>query len=413
MMSIKTDNIRLNKGLITEKHSESKTVFSKKLSSLSTTIALLHLEKEQLSPEKLSKIKQKLADFYHLDCKEFIELKDDLKESLKIKTDKSINTLEDEKEEEIDYSNIEGLLLTQRKIYSQICDFEKENKIEKKVFFRYEKNKTNKANESVIENDLNKKINFESNKLKAIDIFKDEKEVSTHFNDLTTNMHKDKIIQKLEKRKNTDKIQENIYSKPYLDKLKTNNIKNKIELKHEKDLINIKNSVVFEKSKSSKEIDHLDSKNINKNTLLINVENKNSNIESLYKEKAKENVSDVIPFNSIKPEYQQMLPEPLSDRKILDIPAFSLLYKRVSALSQPPSITYIFKKWGNELHQMKVNFDTDKKIQLIASTGRVYQSSLESFSQYQGRLSLSLENDNNHWHINAIDPSSDNKEDEK
>ncbi|QHD93761.1 hypothetical protein GSM99_03630 [Proteus terrae subsp. cibarius] len=86
------------------------------------------MKKEQLSPEKLSKIKQKLADFYHLDCKEFIELKDDLKESLKIKTDKSINTLEDEKEEEIDYSNIEGLLLTQRKYIHKFVILEKKIK---------------------------------------------------------------------------------------------------------------------------------------------------------------------------------------------------------------------------------------------------------------------------------------------
>ncbi|CRL61801.1 hypothetical protein BN1805_01439 [Proteus vulgaris] len=117
-------------------------------------------------------------------------------------------------------------------------------------------------------------------------------------------------------------------------------------------------------------------------------------------------------FNNIKPEYQQKIQEPLIDKKLLDIPALSLLYKEVSKMTQPPSITYVFKKWGSELHQMKINFDINKKIELIASTGRVYQSSLDNFNQYQGRLALSLENDNSHWQINAIDPS-DDKEDEK
>ncbi|MCS6733992.1 hypothetical protein NOM07_16645, partial [Proteus terrae] len=166
-------------------------------------------------------------------------------------------------------------------------------------------------------------------------------------------------------------------------------------------------------NKSPEKFNYSDSREVNKNAAVMNFENDNSNIDDLYKEKIKENISDILSLSSIKPEYQQMLSEPLSDRKILDIPAFSILYKKVSTLSQPPCITYVFKKWGNEFHQMKVNFDTDKKIQLIASTGRVYQSSLESFSQYQGRLSLSLENDNNHWYINGIESSSDNKEDEK
>ncbi|WP_141650197.1 hypothetical protein [Proteus vulgaris] len=128
--------------------------------------------------------------------------------------------------------------------------------------------------------------------------------------------------------------------------------------------------------------------------------------------KVKEEVNDISMFNNIKPEYQQKIQEPLIDKKLLDIPALSLLYKEVSKMTQPPSITYVFKKWGSELHQMKINFDINKKIELIASTGRVYQSSLDNFNQYQGRLALSLENDNSHWQINAIDPS-DDKEDEK
>lgn len=133
MMSIKTDNLRLNKNLINEQNSENKTVFSKKSSSFSKDIGLLDIEKDRLSSEEFSKIKQKLNDFYNLDCKDVIELKDSLKLNIKIKSDKPVGELDD-KDEKNDYSNIEGLLLTQRKIYSQICSFSKESKIEKKIY---------------------------------------------------------------------------------------------------------------------------------------------------------------------------------------------------------------------------------------------------------------------------------------
>lgn len=409
MMSIKTDNVRLNKGLITEQNSEKKTVFSKKSSSLSTAVELLHLKKDQFSPEELSEIKQKLADFYHLDCKNFIELKDDSKGKLKIESDKSINGLDDknEKDEESDYSNIEGLLLTQRKIYSQICSFKKGSKIEKNGLLHHVSKKNNKDNEIVIKNDLTLK------RERNIDIFEVKKEISSNYNYSTIRVKKDKFNQEIERQNSTDKVEEHIGKKYFTNKEKVINFKSEILLKHEEDKLKTKDGVTIENNKSPEKFNYSDSREVNKNAAVMNFENDNSNIDDLYKEKIKENISDILSLSSIKPEYQQMLSEPLSDRKILDIPAFSILYKKVSTLSQPPCITYVFKKWGNEFHQMKVNFDTDKKIQLIASTGRVYQSSLESFSQYQGRLSLSLENDNNHWYINGIESSSDNKEDEK
>lgn len=409
MMSIKTDNVRLNKGLITEQNSEKKTVFSKKSSSLSTAVELLHLKKDQFSPEELSEIKQKLADFYHLDCKNFIELKDDSKGKLKIESDKSINGLDDknEKDEESDYSNIEGLLLTQRKIYSQICSFKKGSKIEKNGLLHHVSKKNNTDNEIVIKNDLTLK------RERNIDIFEVKKEISSNYNYSTIRVKKDKFNQEIERQSSTDKVEEHIGKKYFTNKEKVINFKSEILLKHEEDKLKTKDGVTIENNKSPEKFNYSDSREVNKNAAVMNFENDNSNIDDLYKEKIKENISDILSLSSIKPEYQQMLSEPLSDRKILDIPAFSILYKKVSTLSQPPCITYVFKKWGNEFHQMKVNFDTDKKIQLVASTGRVYQSSLESFSQYQGRLSLSLENDNNHWYINGIESSSDNKEDEK
>ncbi|WP_311755246.1 hypothetical protein [Proteus terrae] len=412
MMSIKTDNLRLNKNLINEQNSENKTVFSKKSSSFSKDIGLLDIEKDRLSSEEFSKIKQKLNDFYNLDCKDVIELKDSLKLNIKIKSDKSVGELDD-KDEKNDYSNIEGLLLTQRKIYSQICSFSKENKIEKKDLLSYLVNKSNNHNEAIIKNSLKLATTSELKRDGNIDISNNKKTVNENINGLNDELNKDKPNQKLERKNYINNIKENVGIKNYNYELKTKGFENNIVLKNEENKLNVNKHIVIEHDEISEKIAHSNNKEINKNTILMNSENKKSNIESLHKEKIKRDINEIPQFNSIKPESQQMSSEPLPDRKILDIPAFSVLYKKVSTLSQPPSITYVFKKWGSELHQMKVNFDTDKKIQLIASTGRVYQSSLDGISQYQGRLSLSSGNENSHWHINAIDPSSENKEDEK
>ncbi|MEZ2862783.1 hypothetical protein ACBQ02_10590 [Proteus terrae] len=412
MMSIKTDNLRLNKNLINEQNSENKTVFSKKSSSFSKDIGLLDIEKDRLSSEEFSKIKQKLNDFYNLDCKDVIELKDSLKLNIKIKSDKPVGELDD-KDEKNDYSNIEGLLLTQRKIYSQICSFSKENKIEKKDLLSYLVNKSNNHNEAIIKNSLKLATTSELKRDGNIDISNNKKTVNENINGLNDELNKDKPNQKLERKNYINNIKENVGIKNYNYELKTKGFENNIVLKNEENKLNVNKHIVIEHDEISEKIAHSNNKEINKNTILMNSENKKSNIESLHKEKIKRDINEIPQFNSIKPESQQMSSEPLPDRKILDIPAFSVLYKKVSTLSQPPSITYVFKKWGSELHQMKVNFDTDKKIQLIASTGRVYQSSLDGISQYQGRLSLSSGNENSHWHINAIDPSSENKEDEK
>lgn len=412
MMSIKTDNLRLNKNLINEQNSENKTVFSKKSSSFSKDIGLLDIEKDRLSSEEFSKIKQKLNDFYNLDCKDVIELKDSLKLNIKIKSDKPVGELDD-KDEKNDYSNIEGLLLTQRKIYSQICSFSKESKIEKKDLLSYLVNKSNNHNEAIIKNSLKLATTSELKRDGNIDISNNKKTVNENINGLTDELNKDKPNQKLERKNYINNIKENVGIKNYNYELKTKEFENNIVLKNEENKLNVNKHIVIEHDEISEKIAHSNNKEINKNTILMNSENKKSNIESLHKEKIKRDINEIPQFNSIKPESQQMSSEPLPDRKILDIPAFSVLYKKVSTLSQPPSITYVFKKWGSELHQMKVNFDTDKKIQLIASTGRVYQSSLDGISQYQGRLSLSSGNENSYWHINAIDPSSENKEDEK
>ncbi|WP_193015540.1 hypothetical protein [Proteus sp. FME41] len=406
MISIKMDDFRLNKILTSDQNSENKTIFSKKSLLLSANVGLSNIEKNDLLTEDVSKIKQKLADFYNLEHDKNIDSKHNLKIKSKDKKDK---------DEEYDCLNIEGLLLTQRKIYSQICHHVNKDKIERKS----------------LSNNGSQKISISTeNKLKLTKGFQldDGKNINIHdirggddikINELGTIRKDNKVnprVEKIERKYQDSKILESDENRkvnkndPY--KRVESIVENKLLLKKVKRKSNSENSsiniehdlIINGKYSNSQKIDNKD--------LFFNLKKQNVNIEKGHKEKIKEEITDISIFNSIKPEYQKTIPELLFNKTLIDIPALSLLHKHISTLTQPPSMTYVFKKWGSELHQIKMNFDTDRKIQLIASTGRVYQSSLENFNQYQGRLSLSLENDNTRWHINKIDHS-DNNEDEK
>lgn len=416
MILIKTDNVILNTNLSNEKNSENKSVFSKKSSLSSADLELSMSDNESVSSENISKIKQKLDDFYHLNHQDDIDLKNHLKtKSNKIKS-------KDEKEE-TDFLNLEGLLLTQRKIYSQICAHTKHVKIEKKPLLNYESKKIAISSNITVASDL------KSTKGISISPSDGKKESRLDINELGLIGERNVVNQKLESVEKKKDIDPNLVEID--NKIKThktiknnekqveNNIENKTENKQyshgekrsfskDNTAFKIKENTLGVQNSLIEKSDH----SANKNSLSFNTEKRNLNIDKLDEKKVQEEVNDISMFNNIKPEYQQKIQEPLIDKKLLDIPALSLLYKEVSKMTQPPSITYVFKKWGSELHQMKVNFDINKKIELIASTGRVYQFSLDNFNQYQGRLALSLENDNSHWQINAIDPS-DDKEDEK
>ncbi|MEQ5226729.1 hypothetical protein ABN220_13915 [Proteus cibi] len=96
---------------------------------------------------------------------------------------------------------------------------------------------------------------------------------------------------------------------------------------------------------------------------------------------------------------------PFSSKQLLDLPTWNILHKTDALFSKPNNITYVFKRWGNDNHQIQIRFVLENQIQLIASTGRVYQASFENLNQYQGRSTLSLENSekNSYRHINSID----------
>lgn len=112
----------------------------------------------------------------------------------------------------------------------------------------------------------------------------------------------------------------------------------------------------------------------------------------------------------------QLIPQiktSFSGKQLLNLPTWNILHKIDTPSFGPNNITYVFKRWGNNDHQVQIRFALENQIRLIASTGRVYQASFENLNQYQGRSTLSLENNekNSYTHINSIDADK-HKEDE-
>lgn len=447
MILIKTDNVILNKNLTNEQNSDNKSFFSKKSSLSSANLKLSVTDNEKISSEDISKIKQKLDDFYHITHKDDIELKSHLKTNSNEIGSKSEKE-EKSKKEETEFLNLEGLLLTQRKIYSQIRSQINKVDLEKKSLFNYESKRAPISHKITTDNNLKIIRDLKLNKNISISAPESKKENKLDINGLDVLGEREVANKKMESVKNKKKTNHNV--EKIDNKLKNNqliesnekqvdsNIENSIEinmgskgssykekyslykdnavLKTQENALDIKNNIIEKSVHSTDKHTYLKTKGIENNSLLFNTEKLNSSIDKSDRKKVREEFNQEVNnfsfFNTITQKYQQKIQESSIDKKLLDIPALSLLYKEVSKITQSPTITYVFKKWGNEFHRMKINFDANKKIQLIASTGRVYQSSLENFNQYQGRLALSLEHDNDGLPINAIEPS-DDKDDEK
>ncbi|HGN0222638.1 TPA: type III secretion protein [Proteus mirabilis] len=119
-----------------------------------------------------------------------------------------------------------------------------------------------------------------------------------------------------------------------------------------------------------------------------------------------ENITEtnkVVPFSSQVTPIKTVIALPKVAKMVSQLPAWQVIDKKISMLTLPPSITYTFTKWKSRYHQAKIHF-IDKQVQLIASSGRVYQTALENFKQYNGGLSIDLTNShkNKSWYINSI-----------
>ena len=119
-----------------------------------------------------------------------------------------------------------------------------------------------------------------------------------------------------------------------------------------------------------------------------------------------ENITEtnkVVPFSSQVTPIKTVIALPKVAKMVSQLPAWQVIDKKISMLTLPPSITYTFTKWKSHYHQAKIHF-IDKQVQLIASSGRVYQTALENSKQYNGGLSIDLTNShkNKSWYINSI-----------
>lgn len=122
----------------------------------------------------------------------------------------------------------------------------------------------------------------------------------------------------------------------------------------------------------------------------------------IYQENINE-TNKVVPFPSQVTPIKTVIALPKVAKMVSQLPAWQVIDKKISMLTLPPSITYTFTKWKSRYHQAKIHF-IDKLVQLIASSGRVYQTALENLKQYNGVLSIDLTNShkNKSWYINSI-----------
>ncbi len=102
----------------------------------------------------------------------------------------------------------------------------------------------------------------------------------------------------------------------------------------------------------------------------------------IYQENINE-TNKVVPFSSQVTPIKTVIALPKVAKMVSQLPAWQVIDKKISMLTLPPSITYTFTKWKSRYHQAKIHF-IDKQVQLIASSGRVYQTALENLKQYNG-----------------------------
>lgn len=428
MNKVISDSVRVTQIIYNDeiyfKNNESQlnTLMPKSLQKFKYKLQLLSLmsKKENSAVQKDVSNKKEISEV--IDKKEQLSIKKNTKnESIKKEKDE-LKTDSDE------FKNLEGLLLNQqilqpaiplhlkKQLISQGIDIEANGLICTMGDINEKSRSVEiKKGLSTLDSHIkNKKININQQTEWVVDNQSDKKEnINKTLKNSTLPLPKNNEFEyKIESNNKNESIDDNkkihisdLISKKYLNSVGKINDK-LIDRELHRDSIK-------EESKSTTIVEN---KQLPLNNKKLRQHNSHISLDSDFKKEIKnrkpEQLPDPVLINTNMPLADAvkslLTPQPensFSSKQLLDLPTWNILHKTDALFSKPNNITYVFKRWGNDNHQIQIRFVLENQIQLIASTGRVYQASFENLNQYQGRSTLSLENSekNSYRHINSID----------
>lgn len=428
MNKVISDSVRLTQIIYNDeiyfKNNESQlnTLMPKSLQKFKYKLQLLSLmsKKENSAVQKDVSNKKEISEV--IDKKEQLSTKKNTKnESIKKEKDE-LKTDSDE------FKNLEGLLLNQqilqpaiplhlkKQLISQGIDIEANGLICTMGDINEKSRSVEiKKGLSTLDSHIkNKKININQQTEWVVDNQSDKKEnINKTIKNSTLPLPKNNEFEyKIESNNKNESIDDNkkihisdLISKKYLNSVGKINDK-LIDRELHRDSIK-------EESKSTTIVEN---KQLPLNNKKLRQHNSHISLDSDFKKEIKNRMPEQLPdpvlINTNMPLADAvkslLTPQPensFSSKQLLDLPTWNILHKTDALFSKPNNITYVFKRWGNDNHQIQIRFALENQIQLIASTGRVYQASFENLNQYQGRSTLSLENSekNSYRHINSID----------
>ncbi|WP_249718396.1 hypothetical protein [Proteus faecis] len=427
MNKIMSDSVRLTQITyndevhFTNNESQLKTITSKNLQNFKIKLQLLSLISKKCNSAEKKDVGSKKEVVEVIDKKEKLSTNKNTKDELIIKEKDELETDGDE------LKNLEGLLLNQQIMQPVIPLNFKKQLIEQGI--------------DIKDNKLKNTINYIDKNSRKVDL---KRELLTPDSNITNKKinikQKDKgfVDSNVDKKENINKI----LKKSMVPHLSNTDFKYGLESKNKNEFIHFEEgNHTFDRSLNKlsnpkNKLDNILIEGVPHHDLIKDENNKlplnnklgqdndhvllADNLREKTENRLTEQLQDTTLINTAMSLYDiaksQLTPKienTVSGKQLLNLPTWNILHKTDVLSSKPNNITYVFKRWGSDNHQVQIRFALENQIQLIASTGRVYQASFENLNQYQGRSTLSLENNekNSYRHINSIDADK-HKEDE-